>query len=311
MLSGASWRASRLSPNVIGIEPWHPDAVTVRRVEDRLVYDVMPMPWDPKGKRRTFDQDDVLHVPGPNFDGLRGQSQISGALKLSGSLALSADEYMMSFYRNSARPDYSLQTDGSLTEDQINNLRNQVSEQHQGVAKSWKPLVLQGGLKVQPISINPKDAQLLEMRKFQVEDVCRVMGVPPFMIGYTEKTTSWGSGVEQMGIGFVKYTLQRHLVKFEQEINRKVFRTARNFCEFNTAGLERGDTMQRFNAYRIALGRAGEQPWMDVNEIRKLENWEPRDDLVAVGTPSNNPESEPEKKPEGEDANEPAAAPTE
>lgn len=86
---------------------------------------------------------------------------------------------MMSFYRNSARPDYSLQTDGSLTEDQINNLRNQVSEQHQGVAKSWKPLVLQGGLKVQPISINPKDAQLLEMRKFQVEDVCRVNGRSP------------------------------------------------------------------------------------------------------------------------------------
>lgn len=138
------------------------------------------------------------------------------------------------------------------------------------------------------------------------------MGVPPFNDRvYGEDDQTGGRASSKMGIGFVKYTLQRHLVKFEQEINRKVFRTARNFCEFNTAGLERGDTMQRFNAYRIALGRAGEQPWMDVNEIRKLENWEPRDDLVAVGTPSNNPESEPEKKPEGEDANEPAAAPTE
>lgn len=284
-------RASRLSANIVGFEPRHPSTVTPRRVTDRLVYDIDPQPWDPLGtKRVTVDQDDMLHIAGPNFDGLRGQSQIGGALRISGSLALSSDEYMLSFYKNSARPDFALQTDGVLDNGQIDNLRNQVNEQHQGVARSWKPIVLQGGLKVQPITINPRDAQLMEMRKFQVEDVCRVMGVPPFMVGYTEKTTSWGSGVEQMGIGFVKYTLQRHLVKFEQEINRKVFRTARNFCEFNTAGLERGDTMQRFNAYRVALGRAGEQPWMAVDEIRKLENWEPRDDLQPVGgTPAPEP----------------------
>jgi HK97 family phage portal protein len=106
-----------------------------------------------------------------------------------------------------------------------------------------------------------------------------VMGVPPFMIGHTEKTTSWGTGIEQMSIGFVKYTLQRHLVAIEQELNHKLFKTSRNFAEFVTAGLERGDIKTRFESYRIALGRAGEQPWMDADEVRRLENLPPNPNL--------------------------------
>ncbi|NDC86791.1 MAG: phage portal protein [Betaproteobacteria bacterium] len=102
------------------------------------------------------------------------------------------------------------------------------------------------------------------------------------MIGHTEKTTSWGSGVEQMSIGFVKFTLQRHLVAFEQEINAKVFKTSRNFCEFQTSGLERGDIKSRNESYRIALGRAGEPGWMSVNEVRKLENMPPIEGFDAI-----------------------------
>lgn len=292
-------RASRLSPKIVGFEPKHPSTVTVRRVEDRNAYDIDPQISDPTGTRRvTLDQDDVLHVPGPGFDGLRGMSQIASVLKLAGGLALSADEWTRAFFLNSARPDYALETDGSLNPDQIKNLKDQVDEAHKGVRKSWRPIVLQGGLKVKAITVNPEDMQLMELRKFQVEDVCRSMGVPPFMVGHTEKTTSWGSGVEQMSIGFVKYTLQRHLVKFEQEINRKVFRTARNFCEFNTAGLERGDLKTRYEAFRIAMGRAGEMPWMGYDEVRRLENLPPRTDLKI------NPGSTPKK--EGND--EPTAA---
>jgi HK97 family phage portal protein len=146
--------------------------------------------------------------------------------------------------------------------------------------------VLGGGLKVQPITINAHDAQLLETRKFQVEDICRIFGVPPHMVGHTEKTTSWGSGVEAMGIGFVKYTLQRHLVAFEQEINRKVFLNAARFSEFATVGLERGDTKTRYDAYRTALGRAGEKAWMTVNEVRKAENMSPVDGGDELENPS-------------------------
>lgn len=280
---GSIWqikRASRVSPKIVGFEPKHPLTVTARRVEDRVAYDIDPQPHDPPGTRRiTLDQDDVIHVPGPGFDGLRGMSQISSVLRTAGGIALSADQFVKAFFDNSARPDYVLQTEGPLNADQIKTIKDQIDEAHRGVRRAWRPIVLQGGLQVKPITINPEDLQLAELRRLSVEEICRIFGVPPFMVGHTEKTTSWGSGVEQMSLGFVKYTLQRHLVKFEQEINRKVFRTARNFCEFNTAGLERGDIKTRFEAYRIALGRAGEQPWMAYDEIRRLENLPQREGL--------------------------------
>lgn len=273
-------RASRMSSKIVGFEPKHPTSANVRRVADRLVYDFDPQLGDPPGtKRITLDQDDVLHVPGPGYDGLRGMSQIANALRLSGGIALAADEYMSAFFRNSARPDYVLETEGSLKKDQVADLKAQLEESHRGADRGWRPMVLHSGLKIKPITLTAEDTQLILIRGFQVEDICRAMGVPPFMVGHTEKTTSWGSGVEQMSIGFVKYTLQRHLVKIEQEINRKVFRTARNFCEFNTAGLERGDLKTRWEAYRIGAGRAGEMPWIGIDEIRRLENLPPRTDL--------------------------------
>lgn len=291
-------RASRMSPKIVGFEPKHPATVTPRRVDDRIAYTIEPQINDPAGtKAVTLDQDDVIHVPGPGYDGLRGMSQISSVLRLAGGIALSADEFTKAFFDNSARPDYALQTDGPLNADQIKTIKDQIDEAHKGVRRSWRPIVLQGGLQVKPITVNPEDLQLVELRRLSVEEICRVFGVPPFMVGHTEKTTSWGSGVEQMSLGFVKYTLQRHLVKFEQEINRKVFRTARNFCEFNTAGLERGDIKTRFEAYRIALGRAGEQPWMAYDEVRRLENLPPRDGIevnaASTTQKGNNDESTP------------------
>jgi HK97 family phage portal protein len=281
-------RASKASPKIVGFEPYHPSTVVVRRVEDRLVYDVTTQPQltgtmqttSVDVKRETIDQDDMIHVPGPGFNGLNGLPQISSVLKTSGSIAMSAEEYNYSFFKNSARPDFVLQTEGVLTNDQVENLRAQVLDAHQGVGKAWKPLVLQAGLEAKPITLTAQELQMMEVRKFGIEEICRAFGVPPFMVGHTEKSSSWGTGVEQMGIGFVKYTLQRHLVKIEQEINRKVFRTARNFCEFDTSGLERGDIKTRFDAYRVALGRAGEQPWMDYSEVRERENLKQRTDLV-------------------------------
>ncbi len=281
-------RASPFSPKIVGFVPKHPATVTARRVEDRVAYDIDPQPTDPPGTTRiTVDQDDMIHVPGPSFDGLRGLSQIASVLRVTGGIALSSDEFVKAFFDNSARPDYVLQTEGALKEEQIRNLKDQIDDAHKGVRRAFRPIVLQGGLTVKQITVNPEDLQLVELRRLSIEEICRIFGVPPFMVGHTEKTTSWGSGVEQMSLGFVKYTLQRHLVKFEQEINRKVFRTARNFCEFNTAGLERGDIKTRFEAYRVALGRAGEQPWMGYDEVRRLENLPPREGLEANQVASN------------------------
>jgi HK97 family phage portal protein len=145
---------------------------------------------------------------------------------------------------------------------------------------SRAPLMLTGGLKPAQLTVNQKDAEVLATRLFTVEEICRIFGVPPHMVGHTDKTTSWGSGIEQQGIGFVRYTLQRHLTPIAQELNRKLWPTrSRYFVEHVTAALERGDLKSRYEAYRIAIGRAGEAAWIDEQEIRRLENMAPNDSL--------------------------------
>ncbi|TVO75130.1 phage portal protein [Sedimenticola selenatireducens] len=259
------------SPMATGFDPLHKSRVTVVRKDGRLWYHVK----NDEGKTEVIDQDDMIHVPGAGFDGCNGQSQIRHALRNAAGISLAADEYSGSFFTNGARPDIALELPGNPTTDQQDMMRNSWNERYRGLGNNHKPALLAGGIKVHELTMNAEDAQLIDTRKFQVEDIARIFGVPPHMIGHTEKTSSWGSGVEQMSIGFVKYTLQRHLVKFEQEFNRKLFRDRKTFVEFNTAGLERGDYKTRNEGYRIALGRAGEPGWITVNEVRKLDNLPP------------------------------------
>jgi len=113
-----------------------------------------------------------------------------------------------------------------------------------------------------------EDMQLIETRRFQVEEIARIYGVPPFMIGHTDKTTSWGSGIDAMGAGFVRFTLRDHLNAYENELNRKFFRTSRWIAKFDTSELERADLKTLLESYRIALGRAGERAIMTVEEVR-------------------------------------------
>lgn len=227
------------------------------------------------GKAVAVPPADMIHVPGPGFDGERGMSLIRYTLQNSVGIALAADQYSARFFGNGARPDFVLSTEQVMKQPQVDLLRQQWDERHAGTSRAFRPAVLTNGLKVEQLTMNSKDAQLLDARKFQIEDICRVFGVPPFMVGHTEKTTSWGSGVEQMSIGFVKYTLQSHLTAIEQEFNRKCFRTARTFAEFSVEGLLRGDSATRANFYRAALGGSSGPGWMSQNEVRDLENLPP------------------------------------
>lgn len=260
--------------DVAGFEPWHPQMVYRKKVDGRVRYTFYG-----DGPAFTLDQDDVLHVPGPGFDGLYSLSQLQYGLRHAAGIGYAADEQAGKIMADGARPDFAIEVPGTMNKEQREQLRTSWQERHTGKGATRAPVVMAGGMKLHQLTMSAADAELLATRAFQIEEVCRVFGVPPFMIGHTEKTTSWGSGVEQMSIGFVKYTLQRHLVAIEQELNFKLFKTSRNFAEFLTAGLERGDIKTRFEAYRIAMGRAGEQPWMDAAEIRKLENLPPNANL--------------------------------
>ncbi len=273
-------RPSRYSPKIAGFEGIHPLAVSVQKKDGRLIYTIYRL----DGKTEVVDQDDMLHVPNLGFDGLRGASTLKNALLQSAGIAIAADQYSGEFFQNGAMPDFAIKTKGKLTPEQAESIKNNIASRHSGMGNRHKPMVLQGDLEIEKLSINAEDAQLLATRQFQVEDIARIFGVPPFMIGHNEKTTSWGAGIEQLGIGFVKYTLNKYLVKFQQEINRKCFRATAIFCEFNTAGLERGDLKSRYEAHRISLGRAGEPAWKTVNEVRRLENEAPIEGGDALNT---------------------------
>ena len=261
---------------IVGLMPIHP-----RRVEPvvsadgmRLVYRVQPDPTVLQPEKsvalwRVIDQDDMLHVAGFGFNGLRGLSALRNSLATAGTLAISAQDFSSSFLQNLGRPDFALRTDGQLTDEQFNRLQDNLAS-HRGPTNSGKPMILEGGLDIKTLTMPLEEMQLLETRKFQVEEICRAFGVQPFMIGHTEKTSSWGTGVEAMGAGFVRYTLRDHLNAFQNEINRKFFRTASRVAEFDTADLTRADIGVTMTALRTALGRAGESPIMSLEEAREV-----------------------------------------
>ncbi len=261
---------------VIGLLPVHPRRVRVITDPDgwRLIYIVSPdftvyNPSPVAAAIRVVNGDDMLHVPGFGFNGLRGMSMLRFALRIAGPLARNADVFSAQFLKNQARPDFTLQTDGNLSEDQYARLQEKIAE-HEGPENAGKPLILEGGLKLNPLTMPLEDVQLLETRKFQVEEIARAFMVPPFMIGHTEKTSSWGTGVEAMGAGFVRYTLRDHLTAFHNEMNRKFFPRAPYVIEFDTTELERGDTKAMFDAVRVGIGRAGEPAFLSVEEARTI-----------------------------------------
>jgi len=278
-------RKSAFSPEIVSITPWHPLAVNVYLNGDRLAYQFINYIGGHGIESQMYDQDDVLHFTGVGFNGLRSVSPLRHALRNAAGIALAADKYSAEFFSASAKPEIVIKTEmAKLSTEQKDLIIDAWKSIQQG--DRTRPGVLGAGMSLQELTINAEEAQLLQSRMFQIEDIARIYGVPPFMIGHTQNTTSWGSGVEQMGIGFVKYTLSQHIVDAEQEINRKLFLTEKNFCEFNTAGLERGDIKTRNESYRIGLGRAGEPAWLTVNEVRLAENLPPIEggDVLFVGT---------------------------
>lgn len=283
---GELLRPSYFSSRVIGLQPHHPlDVQPFRDDQGVKRYRV----WDPvTGKWRVLDMADMIQLPSLGFDGLRSPSPITYAAREAIGVALGAEKYTAQFFGGGATFDYALSTDSRFDPGQLEALMKSLMAAYTISGNSRAPLMLTGGLKPAQLTINQKDAEVLATRLFTVEEICRIFGVPPFLVGHTQKSTSWGTGLEATGAAFVRYTLQRHLTPMGQELNRKLWPTrARYFVEHITAALERGDIKSRYEAYRIALGRAGEQPFIDVDEVRRLENMAPNPKL------SRNPDAKP------------------
>lgn len=253
-----------------GLRPLDSRAVGIRQIDGRLRYEFCR-----DGEWLGRDQDDILHIPGFGFDGTRGMSVIRHAAREAIGLALAAEAFSSRFFASGAHPDVALKVPGKMTQEQIDNLRRIWASKYGGAHNASLPIVLTEGTDLKEVTLSAQDSQLIEARRFQVADIARAFGVPPHMVGETDKSTSWGSGIEQQGIGFVQYTLAPHLNRIEQEINRKCFRTERLFVEFNVEGLLRGDSKARAEYYTRALGGTQNPAWMTPNEIRRLENLPP------------------------------------
>jgi HK97 family phage portal protein len=208
----------------------------------------------------------VLHIPGLGFDGLVGYSPIAMAKNAIG-LAIAAEEYGSKFYANGATPSGVLEHPGIVKDPE--KVRESWQAAFGGSANANKTAVLEEGMKYNPISIAPEQAQFLETRKFQINEIARIFRVPPHMVGDLEKSSF--SNIEQQSLEFVKYTLEPWIVRWEQSIMRSLLSMEdkkKYFVKFNVDGLLRGDYQSRMNGYATAR----QNGWMSTNDIRELEN---------------------------------------
>ena len=262
-----------------------PRRVEARLVEGELTYIIAVSPDSEQLPRASKDDitfvgyypSDVLHFPGIGWNGKRGLSVISSAARNSVGNALSADRFCSKYFSQGIIAPGYIQFPEKLTKEQWEMIREYWVRNVAGYENAHVPPLITEGGEFKNLNIKADDVQLLQTRKFQVLDIARIFGVPPHMIGAQETTTSWGTGIEQQSIGFVRYTLRPHLTRMEQELNRKLFRSRRHFCEFNVDGLLRGDIKARNEAHQYALGGNQQPGWKTTNEIRHEEGLPPID----------------------------------
>lgn len=237
---------------------------------NRLIYDTT----FEDGSRRVFDQDDILHIPNVGWNGKGGISTIRAMANAVG-LSLAAEESAAGVFRKGMIADVALAYPSKLSDEAAQRLREHFERKYSGSGNHHTPLVLSEGGDVKTLNMSAEDAQLIESRKFSVIDICRFFGVNPVMIGESEKTSSWGSGVEQMGRWFNTLTLNEHFTTIEQELEVKCFGFDGHFAEFDESELTRGDTKTRGEFYKVARGSMQEPGFYTINEIRAAEGLPP------------------------------------
>jgi len=261
---------------VVALYPLMPDRMKVDRDEHgRLYYEYIVYDSDDVDGRKGTNKvgrtvrlqpHDVLHIPGLGFDGLVGYSPIAMAKNAIG-LAIATEEYGSKFFANGAAPSGVLEHPGTIKDP--SKVRESWQATFGGSGNSNKIAVLEEGMKYTPISISPEQAQFLETRKFQIDEIARIFRVPPHMIGDLEKSSF--NNIEQQSLEFVKYTLDPWVSRWEQAMVRALLtpdEKKKYFFKFNVDGLLRGDYQSRMNGYATAR----QNGWMSANDIRELEN---------------------------------------
>ena len=255
---------------IVALYPLMPNKMKVDRDTEGQIYYTYTRSNDEaptmEGTTVYLQKENVLHIPGLGFDGLVGYSPIAMAKNAIG-LAIATEEYGAKFFANGAAPSGVLEHPGTIKDPA--RVREAWQSQFGGSGNSGKVAVLEEGMKYTPISISPDQAQFLETRKFQINEIARIFRVPPHMVGDLEKSSF--SNIEQQSLEFVKYTLDPWIVRWEQSLARSLLSDDEKksyYFKFNLEGLLRGDYVSRTSGYATAR----QNGWMSANDIRELEN---------------------------------------
>ena len=253
--------------------PLHPSTVRPARLKASglKVYEVdgVPGKLTDANLKREDDRARILHIPGFGFDGVKGMSAIKAARQSLG-LALAAEEFGARLFANGSLSTGILTSEKPINNKKADELSARWKEKRTGLEKAFDTIVLDSGLRYERLTIPPEDAQFLESRSFQVSEIARWYGVPPHMLMDTDKSTSWGSGIEQQSIGFLVFTLRPWLERFEQRFTR-LLPPEPAYAHFSVEGLLRADSAARATFYK--------EMWQlgvfSTNDIRALEELPP------------------------------------
>lgn len=261
----------RTGDDVKELIPLHPDRVECKQRDD-LALEYTYTRKD--GRRVTLQQSEMFHLVGLTLDGVHGVSVITYARETIG-LSLVMEEHGATLFKNGARVSIALKHPNKLGKEGLEFLRASLDAYRSGGESEGKALILEEGMSAEHISMTSEDAQWLDSRKFSRSDIAMFFGVPPHMIGDTEKSTSWGTGIDSQTQGFVTFSAEDDLTTWEETINRDLVPANDNdvYARFNRAALVKGDIKVRWEAHVKAL------QWgvMSPNEVRALEDLNPRD----------------------------------
>lgn len=265
------------SGRVLGLYPLLPNKMDVDRDNRGRIYYVYSRDTNENPMFKDYGDiklraEDVLHIPGLGFDGLIGYSPIAMAKNAVG-MTLACEEYGASFFANGANPGGVLEHPGVLKDP--SKVRESWNSVYRGTNNAHKIAVLEEGMKYQQIGIPPEEAQFLETRKFQINEIARLYRIPPHMVGDLEKSSF--SNIEQQSLEFVKYTLDPWVIRWEQALQKALLLSGEKnkySIKLNVDGLLRGDYQSRMNGY--ATGR--QNGWFSANDIREMENMNPISD---------------------------------
>ena len=250
---------------VVGLYPidWHMVEVKRNKTTGALEYIVR------NGEEKTYTRREMFHIPGLSVDGLVGLTPIQYASRAI-ELGLTYEQFCVNFYKNGANTNMALLHPGVLKEEALQRLKKQIDEKQTGLRNVNRPFLLQEGMTIKELTINPVDAQLLESKNFQIEDICRIYRVPQHLIQKLDRATN--NNIEHQSLEFVMYTMLPWLKRWEENINLQLLtpedRADGVYAEFKIDALLRGDAKSRAEAY--GMGR--QWGWFSVNDVRKLEN---------------------------------------